>query len=258
MNNDLYEKLTRLQWLLHMRQMDSYRRGGHLADTTRGQGRILAALQMRDGISTKDLSYLLGLAVSSLNEFLSKLERGGYVTREPSEQDKRVMLVKLTEKGKSRQGQPEEMPDFGDIFECLSDDEQSALGASLDKVTGALGEKLGFGGEELEWLKAANAERDRIFAEMCGMDGHGFGPHGFRGGFGGFPNRRGFPHGCGCPRTREFQHDHGFPRGRGGFPEMRGFHGSGNGNDHGHDHAHGHNHGHGHDHAPNHDGDKGE
>jgi DNA-binding MarR family transcriptional regulator len=93
MNNELYEKLTRLQWLLHIQQMDSYRRGGHLADTTRGQGRILAVLKMRDGISTKDLSYLLGLAVSSLNEFLSKLEKGGYITREPSEQDKRVMRL---------------------------------------------------------------------------------------------------------------------------------------------------------------------
>ena len=201
MNNDLYEKLTKLQWLLHIQQMDSYRRGGHLADTTRGQGRILAALQMRDGISTKDLSYLLGLAVSSLNEFLSKLERSGYITREPSEQDKRVMLVRLTEKGKSQQNQPEENMDLGGIFACLSGDEQAALGTFLDKVIDALGEKLGFGDDELEWLKAANTERDRMFAERGGADGHGFDPHAFHHGF---PGRRGIPHG------------------RGGFPGIRG------------------------------------
>ena len=229
MNNGLYEKLTRLQWLLHIRQMDSYRCGGHLADTTRGQGRILAALRMRDGISTKDLSYLLGLAVSSLNEFLFKLERGGYITREPSEQDKRVMLVKLTEKGKSQQSQPEERADLGDIFECLSDDEQAAFAVFLDKVIGALGEKLGFGDEELEWLKAANTERDRMFAEMGGMSGHGFDPHSFHGGFGGFPHRRGFPHG------------------RGGFPGGRGFRENG----HEHEHEHGRSNGHGHEHGRN-------
>ena len=197
MNNELYEKLTRLQWLLHIQQMDRYHRGGHLADTTRGQGRILAALQMRDGISTKDLSYLLGLAVSSLNEFLSKLEKGGYIIREQSEQDKRVILVKLTEKGRAQQSQSEETADMGDIFECLSKDDQISLGTFLDKVIDALGEKLGFGDEELEWLKAANTERDRLFAEMGEAGMHGFDPHTFRGGFGGFPSRRGFPHGRG-------------------------------------------------------------
>ena len=204
MNNELYEKLTRLQWLLHIQQMDSYRRGGHLADATRGQGRILAALQMRDGISTKDLSYLLGLAVSSLNEFLSKLEKGGYITREPSEQDRRVMLVKLTEKGKAQQSHTEETADISDIFACLSADEQAALGAFLDKIFDALGAKLGFVDKELEWLKAANKERERIFTEMGGMGGRGFDPHNFRGGLGGFAGRRGFPHGRG-----------GFPCGHG-------------------------------------------
>ena len=206
MSNELYEKLTRLQWLLHIQQMDSYRRGGHLADTTRGQGRILAALQMRDGISTKDLSYLLGLAVSSLNEFLLKLEKGGYITREQSEQDKRVILVRLTEKGKSQQNQPEEATDPGNIFDCLSDDEQVSLGTFLDKVITALGEKLGFDDEELEWLKAANVERDRVFAEMGSAEGHGFDPHSFRGGFGRFHHIRG-----GSPGSQAF-YDHGHGR----------------------------------------------
>lgn len=212
MNNELYEKLTRLQWLLHIRQMDSYRRGGHLADATRGQGRILAALQMRDGISTKDLSYLLGLAVSSLNEFLAKLEKGGYITREPSEQDKRVILVKLTEKGKTQQHPAEEPAELGGLFDCLSDDEQTAFGALLDKVIDALGEKLGFSDEELEWLKAANTERDKLFAERGEACGRGFDHRGFHGGRGGFPHRRG------CPRDREgfSEHDHWHGRDTGG------------------------------------------
>jgi len=239
MSNDLYEKLTRLQWLLHIQQMDSYRRGGHLADTTRGQGRILAALRMRDGISTKDLSYLLGLAVSSLNEFLSKLEKGGYITREQSEQDKRVMLVKLTEKGRAQQSEPEETAVFGDIFECLSDDERATMGAFLDRVTDALGGKLGFGDEELEWLKAASTERDKIFTEMGGEHGRCFNPHTFRGGFSGLPSRRGFPHGRGgfsgrgqdergtapkdMPGAERFDpsYDGPKPKRRGGFPGLR-------------------------------------
>jgi len=106
------------------------------ADTTRGQGRIIAVLKLRDGISTKDLAFLLGVRVSSLNELLSKLEKGGYVTREPFEQDKRVMLVKLTEKGRNEE-QPEVLLSE-DIFSCLSEEEQKALGEYLDCVIDTL------------------------------------------------------------------------------------------------------------------------
>ena len=191
MKNDLYEKLTRLQWLLHKQRMHGYHGGGHLADTTRGQGRILAALQMKDGISTRDLSYLLGLAVSSLNEFLSKLEKGGYITREPSEQDGRVMLVKLTEKGKAQQGNPETL-DFGDIFDCLTPEEQQAFGGYLDRVIAALQAKVGYDDEEaIERLHAVQAERERLYTE-------GFGGFDRRGSFGRFGHGRG----CGFPDHR--------------------------------------------------------
>ncbi|MCL1798917.1 MAG: MarR family transcriptional regulator [Eggerthellaceae bacterium] len=194
MNNELYEKLTKLQWLLHRQQIQGYRQGENLADATRGQGRILAVLKLRDGISTKDLAYLLGVRVSSLNELLSKLEKSGHVTREPSEHDKRVMLVMLTEKGKSQQAQTDNPTNASDIFDCLTEDEQAAFGAYLDKVIDALGAKLGFDDDEFEWLKSAQDERSRLFAEMSE---HGRGFHDFRGGLrgmGGF-GRRGFERG---------------------------------------------------------------
>jgi DNA-binding MarR family transcriptional regulator len=107
-----------------------------MADTTRGQGRILAVLKLRDGISTKDLSYLLGVRISSMNELLLKLEKSGYIVREPSEQDKRIMLIKLTEKGRNVQ-QPE-THNFGDIFSCLSDEEQMKFGEYLDRIIAIL------------------------------------------------------------------------------------------------------------------------
>jgi len=171
MNNELYEKLSRLQWLLHKQQIRRWADGGPMADTTRGQGRILAVLKLKDGISTKDLAYLLGVHVSSLNGLLSKLEKSGHVSREPSEQDKRVMLVRLTEKGKDLE-EPE-MIELGDIFSCLSGEEQAAFGEYLDRVIAALAEKLGYDdGEEMERMAAA---RDH-FAERFGdhLAGHGF------------------------------------------------------------------------------------
>ena len=147
MQNELYEKVAQFQWLLRKKQMRDWAEKGPMADRTHGQGRILAVLKLRDGISTKDLSYLLGVRVSSLNELLSKLEKGGYVTREPFEQDKRVMLVKLTEKGKNEQ-QPEPL-DFSEIFSCLSDEEQENFGEYLDRIISALYASFGDDNEDI-------------------------------------------------------------------------------------------------------------
>ncbi len=150
MNNELFEKLSRLQWLRHKLHMRDHLEGGPMADTTRGQGRILAILKMQDGISTKDLSYLLGIRISSLNELLAKMEKSGYITREPSEADKRVMLVKLTQKGKNEQ-QQEWNPD--DIFACLSEEEQKAFADYLDRIIAAIEIKIGVevDDEERDW-----------------------------------------------------------------------------------------------------------
>jgi DNA-binding MarR family transcriptional regulator len=147
MNDELYEKLTRLQWLLHKQQIRGYAAGGPMADPTRGQGRILAILKMQDGISTKYLSYLLGIRVSSLNETLAKLEKSGHILRESSNDDGRVMLVRLTEKGKNEQAP--EMPGFIDIFSVLSEEEQALFGEYLDRIIAALESKLGTDGDEM-------------------------------------------------------------------------------------------------------------
>jgi DNA-binding MarR family transcriptional regulator len=161
MSQELYIKLTRLQWLLQRQQIRSHAQGGPLADTARGQGRILSILRLHDGISTRDMSYLLGIRVSSLNELLAKLEKGGYVTRERSTTDRRVMLVRLTELG--RNAQEPDTVDPGNVFSCLSDNEQSAFGEYINRITTALIEQFGFGdGHEYERMM----EVQQHFAEM--------------------------------------------------------------------------------------------
>ncbi|MCL2462347.1 MAG: MarR family transcriptional regulator [Defluviitaleaceae bacterium] len=173
MNNELYEKMGHLQWLLRKRRMRGYAEGGPMADTTRGQGRILAVLKLRDGVSTKDLSYLLGVRVSSLNELLYKMEKNGYITREPSEQDKRVMLCKLTDKGRQ-----EEQPDASasdDVFACLSDDEQKTLDGLLDRMIAALHEN-----DDDEWDEEMFARMQKLREHFGDMPGAAFGGR-FRG-----------------------------------------------------------------------------
>ena len=174
MNSELFKKLMQLQWLIRRDRFRRYAEKGHMADTTRGQGRILAVLKLRDGVSTRDLSYLLGVRVSSLNETLAKMEKAGYVTREPSEQDKRVMLVKLTDKGRAEE-QPDEREHTG-VFDCLTDDERAALEAMLDKMIASLRE--GFTEEDEAFFAKMRDLRGQFGAPFGGRF-HGYGGFGF-------------------------------------------------------------------------------
>jgi DNA-binding MarR family transcriptional regulator len=197
-NNELYEKFSHLQLLRHKQHLHSHAKGLPLADPSRGQGRILAILKMQDGISTKDLSYLLGIRVSSLNELLAKMEKNGYISREASEADKRVMLVKLTEKGKN-----EEQQDWnpGDIFACLTEEEKKTLAAYLDRIIANIETELGVDtdDDERDWWTHGGRERmgDELLEHMAYMRRGGFEA---RGGaechqFGGHPGHGGFPRG---------------------------------------------------------------
>lgn len=212
MNVELYEKLRRLQWLLHKQHLKSHAGDGPRADASRGQGRILAFLRMKDGISTKDMSYLLGIRVSSLNELLSKLEKREYITRTPSEADKRVMLVYLTEKGKAQKDQENEktQQEGSNVFACLSTEEQANFGIYLDRVITSLEAEVGTEEERSEMAEWMEAAKERMgaaqFEELMSMRGKmhhkmsGSEEGHFQGGFPGFGRGRhgeGMHHGFG-------------------------------------------------------------
>ncbi|WP_339314943.1 MarR family transcriptional regulator [Paenibacillus sp. FSL R10-2734] len=162
MNTELYEKLAKLQWLLQRQHLKTHAAVGPMADTSRGQGRILAFLRMKDGISTKDLSYMLDIRVSSLNELLAKLEKAEYITRKPSETDKRIMLIYLTQKGQEEEGQE---IDSLNIFSRLTPEEQAAFGEYLVRIITTLEEQLGTDSDRdvmASWMEAA---KERIGTE---------------------------------------------------------------------------------------------
>jgi DNA-binding MarR family transcriptional regulator len=221
MNTELYDKLAKLQWLLQRQHLKTHAAVGPMADTSRGQGRILAFLRMKDGISTKDLSYMLDIRVSSLNELLVKLEKAEYITRTPSDTDKRIMLIYLTRKGKEEEGQE---VDSGNIFSRLSPEEQVAYGEYTDRIITTLEEELGtdadrdvmaiwmeaakerIGTEEFERLMAMRGQMSRMWGNMgderfsgrfpgFGGEGHGRGMHGF-----GWPSRDGKDSSPGSPQ----------------------------------------------------------
>lgn len=128
---EIYEKLSTLQWILRRYQMSCQTECGPFSDTSRGQGRILAMLKIQPEIPTKQLAYLLGIRQQSLNELLNKLEKNGYVERKPSENDKRVMIVHLTEKGKNVK---QLSSNYEEFFDCLNQEELENMSDYLDRI----------------------------------------------------------------------------------------------------------------------------
>jgi DNA-binding MarR family transcriptional regulator len=63
-----------------------------------GQGRILFALWQKDCVPINDLVERTLLRKSTLSELLDNLEKAGYIKREQSEEDRRKILIKLTER----------------------------------------------------------------------------------------------------------------------------------------------------------------
>ena len=235
---ELYKKLGHIGRLTHLwaaqqRERTSPRR----IDTTRGQGRILAALKLKDGIATRELAYVLGIRVPSLNEALSKLENAGHIVREPDPRDRRVQLITLTDSGRALTGQlGEREPESDNIFEVLTEQERTNLNDYLDRLIARMHEDLpDLEADRQEWEKAARermgddafeawaaqAQERGGFGALAGFGplggfGPGFGPQGF--------GPRGFG-GPGVGRGRK-RRRHGGPKSRGERGEFpKGFEG---------------------------------
>lgn len=69
-------------------------------DFNSAQGRILFVLWDKDRIPIKELSERTQLSKSTLTSMLDRLEGTGHIVREPSGEDRRVILVKLTEENR--------------------------------------------------------------------------------------------------------------------------------------------------------------
>lgn len=136
---DLMELFIRADALLHRYQGTYFRNFGPFASPHKGQGRVLSLLKLQPEITQKELGYLLDMRNQSLGELLGKLERNGYITRTPSEKDRRVMNIKLTEEGaKAAEQLDGKQEDVNQIFSCLSEEEQTVLSDYLERLIDAL------------------------------------------------------------------------------------------------------------------------
>lgn len=132
MKEMITSQLQQLQTHMHRIMFSQYRKPHN---PHRGQGRVLAILKLKPEMSQKELTYLLNMSKQSVAELVAKLEKSGYITREPSEDDKRAITIRLTEEGeKAIDNTDGREPDISRIFDCLNDEELSAFSEYLGRI----------------------------------------------------------------------------------------------------------------------------
>ena len=115
-----------------------------------GQGKLLLLILRKEPVGQKELVEMLDIRPSSLSELLKKLEAKGLITRTPDEQDKRNIIVTLTDEGKTlaEKAIAGKEAQEAKIFETLSEEERIQLGALTDKLCSAWQKELEDAGEE--------------------------------------------------------------------------------------------------------------
>ncbi|WP_436895668.1 MarR family transcriptional regulator [Mammaliicoccus sciuri] len=84
---------------------------------TYSQYLVLLSLWEENPQTLHSIGQKLDLSSNTLTPLLKRLEQSGWVTRQKSEQDKRQLIVSLTQKGKEQK-----QPIYDAISKCVSED----------------------------------------------------------------------------------------------------------------------------------------
>jgi len=102
----------------------------------RGQGQILSIIRQHGTISQKDLVSRLDMRPQSASEMIRKLEKKEYITREKSLEDKRVMNIHLTPRGKIAAQQSDDFQPV--VLDALTHEEKEQFENILTKLINEL------------------------------------------------------------------------------------------------------------------------
>lgn len=94
----LISKIHQLSSRIFTKKLKEYR-----IEINSAQGRILFVLWQHDEIPINELAQKTALGKSTLTGMLDRLETLGYLTRVPSREDRREILIKLTSKNQAAQ-----------------------------------------------------------------------------------------------------------------------------------------------------------
>lgn len=121
--------------IIHLLRKHYFTDGEHLSLVS-GQCQCLLLLDDVNEISQRKLSEILMIRPTSLSETILKLEKKGFVTRRPSNEDKRTYMVALTQKGKAEIDNMRKLRAdvHMEVLAALSDDEVSQFSVIMQKI----------------------------------------------------------------------------------------------------------------------------
>lgn len=102
----------------------------------KGQFRCLFVLESVGTVNQKDLAELLHIRPTSVSEIVLKLEQKNYIRRTPSEKDRRVSLVSLTEEGAeaAERTRKERARAHAEMVSDLTEDEKMHFYQAMKKI----------------------------------------------------------------------------------------------------------------------------
>ena len=124
--------LNRVAARWNLRLQDSLRKQG--LNTVRM--RALAVLTIKDGLSIKELIELTVIEQSTLSRALDAMEAQGLIVRVPSQEDRRVRTISITDRGRAAFEDiwPDMVREYEAMLQGLDAEERRVLIRSLHKI----------------------------------------------------------------------------------------------------------------------------
>lgn len=140
-----------------------------------GQRRLLRLIAEKKVVSQKELVETIGVRPQSIGESLTKLEHHGWITRRQDENDKRAVIVEITDKGSQKAEEHKGCGHHGHgqlnqaLFQDFSDEEKDVLAGFIKRINDNL--------ENHVKNKHGYPQHDGEHHEGkgCGHHGHGHG-----------------------------------------------------------------------------------
>ena len=112
------------------------RREIHSLGVTGGQASLLFTIQRRPGIGVRELAELERMSAPGMSKYVGRLEEAGLIVREPSEEDRRRIGLRVSPEGERvlRSVKSRRTAWLAARLENLSPDELDAVDAALEPL----------------------------------------------------------------------------------------------------------------------------
>lgn len=129
-------------------------RDGRHGPGGRGFGHILELLTPGEGVSQQWIANQVGIRAQSVSEAIVAMEKRGFVRREASQTDRRVMLIYMTEEGEAhrQKAAAERSRHAQAFFSVLTQEEKEELFRMLQKLISVASERPAVPQDEQEVL----------------------------------------------------------------------------------------------------------